>query len=207
MKNNISVAAARWLVAVLLVSGLAACATTQKKTPAGDYATLMSSAETEVSGRRIEAALATFNQAAKADPTRKEPWLRSAQLQFDAGNYGRAIVAAEETLQRDPTDKVADSVLTVSGLRVAAQSLQRLRGNGALSSDTATKEAEQLANALRATMGTEILAEPRVAKPAPRRRASSRVSAAPSAPAAPAPAPKSSNASSNDDPFRALSGD
>lgn len=127
-----------------------------KKKP--DYAGLMQEAEAEVLAGRIEPALAKFNAAAQADPTRKDAWVRSAQLQFDAGNYGRAIVAAEEVLQRDPADLIADSVLTVGGLRVASQSLQRLRSNGALeTSDSARKEAEQLAATMRATLGNDIL--------------------------------------------------
>lgn len=148
------------LFAAVLVGGLVVSAEAdawgKKKQP--DYAALMSAAEAEVRAGRIEPALARFNDAAKADPTRKDSWVRTAQLQFDAGNYGRAIVAAEEVLQRDPADLVADSVLTVGGLRVAAQSLQRLRNNGALAtSDSAHKEAEQLAATMRATLGDDIL--------------------------------------------------
>ncbi|GAB3746200.1 hypothetical protein [Lysobacter olei] len=117
------------------------------------YDKLFSAAEAHVAAGRIEPALIAFNDAAKADPTRKEPWIRSAQLLFDAGRYGRAIVAAEEVLQRDPQDRVADSVLTISGMRLAGQSLQRLQASGALSvSDTARKEAELLATAVRETL-------------------------------------------------------
>lgn len=207
--KTIPFAVARWAAVAVLISGLAACATAPKKPPVDDYAALMSKAEVEVSGLRLESALAIFTQAAKADPTRKEPWLRSAQVQFDAGNYGRAIVAAEEALQRDPGDPVADSVLTVSGLRVAAQSLQRLRSNGALASSSATREAEQLADALRATMGPEILAPPRAAKATPKRRASSRASAPAAKPAGKSPeaAPGSGKAvPASNDPFSALGG-
>lgn len=153
--HRISVPAIRFLVAIALVAMLGACATTSSKD--GDYATLLGQAEAHVSTGKVESALVAFDQAAKADPTRKEPWVRSAQLQFDAGNYGRAIVAAEEVLQRDPTDKVADSVLTVAGLRIASESLKRLQGNGALASDTARTEAERLAATMRATMGEGIL--------------------------------------------------
>lgn len=177
----------RTLVATVLVAGLGACASAPRKTI--DYAALLGAAEASVGAGRVEAALVAFDEAAKADPTRKEPWVRTAQLQFDAGNYGRAIVAAEEALQRDPVDKVADSVLTVAGLRIASQSLERLRGNGALASDTARTEAERLAATMRSTMGGDILdsgnAPDRTARAAaPRRRA------APRQPSAPAVAPK-----------------
>lgn len=153
MKQYPSYVVVRCLVAATLLVSLTACVSNPKK-GGGNYSQLIGQAEADVSAGRIEPALAAFNEAAKADPTNKEPWVRSAQLAFDAGNYGRAITAAEEVLRRDPADLVADSVLTVSGLRVAVQSLQRLQANGALAtSDTARKEAEQLASALRSTMG------------------------------------------------------
>jgi len=123
-----------------------------------DYEPQMKKAEAYVRAGKIEDALIGFDSAAQADPTRKEPWVRTAQLHFDAGNYGRAIVAAEEALRRDPADKVADSILTVGGLRVAAQSLQRLQANGGLNNPAARKEAEVLARTMRATMGSAVFA-------------------------------------------------
>ena len=145
------------------------------------YAKLFNAAEAHVAAGRIEPALIAFTDAAKADPTRKEPWVRSAQLLFDAGRYGRAIVAAEEVLQRDPQDRVADSVLTIAGMRLAGQSLQRLQASGALAvSNTARQEAEQLAGAVRETLDKATpeaaepreraprAAKPRRSKPAPR---------------------------------------
>lgn len=151
-------AANRWLIAIFFATTLASCASGGGSKKAGnDYATLLRNAEAQLSAGHVEQALVGFNAASQADPTRKEPWLRSAQLQFDAGNYGRAIVAAEEVLKRDPSDKVADSVLTVSGLRVASKSLARLQGNGALSSSTAQTEAKNLVRSLRETMGNDFV--------------------------------------------------
>jgi tetratricopeptide (TPR) repeat protein len=167
----------RLFVATALVAGLGACATMPDR--GEGFAQALGQAEADVSAGRIESALVAFDQAAQADPTRKEPWLRIAQLQFDAGNYGRAIVAAEEVLQRDPDDQVADSVLTVAGLRIASQSLQRLQGNGALASDTARTEAERLAATMRATMGEDILDSGDSTAKTPRRRSAPRRSAAP----------------------------
>ena len=135
-----------------LVLALAASAPAFAAKPK-QYAKLFNAAEAHVAAGRIEPALIAFADAAKADPTRKEPWVRSAQLLFDAGRYGRAIVAAEEVLQRDPQDRVADSVLTIAGMRLAGQSLQRLQASGALSvSETARREAQQLAGAVRETL-------------------------------------------------------
>lgn len=197
--KSVFVSASRSLAAIALVAALGACSTMASKDDV-DYAVLLGQAETDVSAGRIESALVGFDQAAKADPTRKEPWVRSAQLQFDAGNYGRAIVAAEEVLQRDPNDKVADSVLTVAGLRIASESLKRLQGNGALASDTARTEAERLAATMRATMGESILDsgdEPKARST--RRRSTARR-------AAPAAAPKAESKPKAANPFEVLGG-
>ena len=178
----------RSIAAVALVAALAACNTTGNTREAPAFAELIDRAEAEVGAGRVESAVLSFNDAARADPLRKEPWVRMAQLHFDAGNYGRAIVAAEEVLQRDPVDPVADSVLTVAGLRVAEQSLQRLQGNGAIASESARAEAGRLAATMRATLGAEILTAPEAAKPRPARRraAPARRAAAPAAASRPA---------------------
>lgn len=190
-------AAGRLIAAIALAAVLGACDTLPKRESIG-YADLFGNAEAEVTAGRTEAALVAFDQAAKADPMSKEPWVRTAQLHFDAGNYGRAIVAAEEVLQRDPADKVADSVLTVSGLRIAAESLQRLQGNGALASESARTEAERLAATMRATMGEEILAgSPAKPRSTPRRRAAP-------APAADKPAAPKASGSGIANPFGGL---
>lgn len=202
-----------------LVLALAASAPAWAAKPK-QYAKLFSAAEAHVAAGRIEPALIAFSGAAKADPTRKEPWVRSAQLLFDAGRYGRAIVAAEEVLQRDPQDRVADSVLTIAGMRLAGQSLQRLQASGALSvSDTARKEAEQLAGAVRETLDKAApeattprepprrAPKPRRSKPVARAAATASEPIAPAAPGraagvAPRPAPKAGGVAAN--PFDAL---
>ncbi len=195
----------RSLATIVLVAVLAACSTTGGKREVPPFAELMDRAEAEVGVGRIEAAVLAFNDAARADPLRKEPWVRMAQLHFDAGNYGHAIVAAEEVLQRDAADPVADSVLTVAGLRVAAQSLQRLQGNGAIASESARAEAGRLAATMRATMGADILADPEAEKP----RRQVRRSAAP-ARRAPAPAATTAPAQGSDgkiaNPFGGIGG-
>jgi len=194
------------LIALMLLAMLGGCATTGGAKGAADYGNLMSQAESAVTAGRVDAALISFTDAAKADPTRKEPWVRTAQLQFDKGNYAHAIIAAEEVLQRDPDDLVADGILTVGGFRIANTSLKRLQGRGALSSETARREAEALADTLKATMGDGILAaeEPKqVEKP---RRVRKRVAAPrapePKAPAAAAP----SEPAPSSDPFKNIGG-
>lgn len=118
----------RPMFALVLLSALVGCASAPKKAPPpSSFDATMSRAEAEVTNGGPEQALKTFEDAGRADPTRKEPWVRIAQLQFDRANYARAIVAAQEVLQRDPNDLVADGVLTVAGFRIANQSLQRLQ--------------------------------------------------------------------------------
>ncbi|MDN5781620.1 MAG: hypothetical protein L0H23_06290, partial [Luteimonas sp.] len=177
---------------------------------ASQYGGLMSQAESAVTAGRVDDALVTFADAGKADPTRKDPWVRTAQLQFDKANYARAIIAAEEVLQRDPDDLVADGILTVSGFRIANISLQRLQGRGALSSETARREAETLAATLKKTMGDDILApdEPertaRKSRPV-RKRAAAPVRAAERPTPAPASEP-SGNTAPSSDPFKNIGG-
>ena len=201
--------ACRLLLAIAGIAGLTACASSGgTKLPVVDYDSLMSSAEADVSASRFDAALGTFEDAAKADTTRKEPWVRSAQLYFDTGNYGRAIVSAQEVLQRDPGDTVAESVLTVAGFRVATQSLQRLQAGGALKSESAQHEARQLAAAMRSTLGPEIVADPTAVaerRTPPRRRAAPRsTDSAPPAAAAVEPAKPVQRPAAN--PFDKLGG-
>ncbi|QOW19660.1 hypothetical protein INQ41_00765 [Lysobacter ciconiae] len=191
----------RALAMAALIPVLGACSSMPAKP--GGYAAVLENAESAARAGRVESALVGFDEAAQADPTNKQPWVRIAQLQFDAGNYGRAIVAAEEVLQRDPADQVADSVLTVSGLRIASQSLQRLQGSGALATETARIEAERLAATMRATMGETILdtGEPPAAK-ARSRAPSRRAGTPPPKPATPAtPAEKPKSASDIANPF------
>jgi len=194
----------RPLLAMAQLSGLAACSSAPKKGAVRPYDATMTTAETQVTTVGSEAAIKSFEDAARADPTRKEPWVRIAQLQFDQGQYARAIVAAEEVLQRDPDDLVADGVITVAGFRIANTSLTRLQGRGALASETARKEAKTLADTLRKTMGDAVLEDPKPKPRAPARR--TRRTAAPAA-AAPAAAPAARPASSNGgDPFQNLGG-
>lgn len=195
--------AARAIAGLLLLGMLGACATTQVPAPPG-YAGLMSRAEAAVSNGQFEQALGLLADAGRADPTRKEPWVRTAQLRFDFRHYAHAIVAAEEVLQRDPDDLVADGILTVSGFRIATGSLERLQERGALVSTAARQEAELLASTLRETMGEGLFAdEP---EPAPRRRATARRTQAKpaAAQAREAPSPRGRPASSN--PFERIGG-
>ena len=201
----------RAMCAIVIVSAallLSACGSMggNRKTSSGGYAQLMADADTQVKAGRFEAALDIFARAAKADPSRKEPWVRSAQLYFDTGNFSRAIVSAEEALQRDPRDVTADSVLTVSGFRVASQSLQRLQSNGGLRSEAARSEAQQLAAAVRSLLSDRPATRPTpTPTPTPTPQRKQRPSAdGPSRPTPKPQADKPENTSS--DPFEKLGG-
>lgn len=106
-----------------------------------------------------EEAVKILGDLAKQNPGRKEPWIRMAKVHFDAENYAQAIVAAEEALQRDGTDRSAKSIRAVAGLRVAAQSLTDLRGDVELKGD-ARSDAVGLAKVMRDTLGEEVLVPP-----------------------------------------------
>jgi len=98
----------------------------------------------------------TYRAAAAAYPARKEPWGRLADSYFEAADYGNAILAAQEVLQRDASDSVANSMLAVSGLRVSTAALVELRRQKSLGSDTRA-QAEEIVQALRETLGESIL--------------------------------------------------
>lgn len=173
------------------------------------YAELMASADEAHRKGGIVEAMGLYEQAAKADPSKKEPWTRIAQSQFDARNYGAAISAAQEVLQRDTTDVTAKSIMAVSGLRVSASALEQLRFANALGG-SAREEAQSLARIMRDALGESILpsaagtASVPTDKPATR-PAVRRVAPPPSAPpAAPATAPAAAEPKRN--PFDALKG-
>lgn len=121
-------------------------------------------------------ALSVLHAATRVHPSATAPWSRMAQIHFDAGNYGAAIVAAQEVLQRDTKDSTANSLIAVSGLRASAMALQQLRQGDAVNGTTRT-EAEGLARKIRESLGETVLvpapatAEAAAPKPAPAKRA------------------------------------
>lgn len=192
------------IFAILSLSLLVGCATAPKNVPP-PFDSIMSQAEAKVSASDTEGAIKTFEEAARVDPTRKEPWVRIAQLQFDRGNYARAIIAAEETLQRAPDDLVADGVMTVSGFRLANYSLMRLQKRGIFTSTTARQEAKTLAAAMQSILNdkpqqalqSEASKQKRKPRPA---------TTAPDGTAQPASVRASESPGSDGDPFKNIGG-
>ena len=222
------------LSGVVLACGvIAGCATQDHNLAASPDAfnKALADADTAAKGGDQDRAIALYQKLAAADPTREEPWSRIAQIQFQQQHYGQAIVAAQEALQRDQTDRAAKSVLAVAGLRVATQSLGELRQDASLQGD-AKSDAQALAKQLRDTLGEDALFPPEQAeKAAPKKRrivrhvqkpaakpvetaeaapAAQPVPSAPAAPAAAAPAPakaaptKAAASGGASDPFSAL---
>jgi tetratricopeptide (TPR) repeat protein len=218
------------LSGVVLACGvIAGCATQDNNLAASPDAfnKALADADTAAKGGDQDHAIALYQKLAAADPTREEPWSRIAQIQFQQQHYGQAIVAAQEALQRDQSDRAAKSVLAVAGLRIATQSLGQLRQDASLQGD-AKSDAQALAKQLRDTLGEDSLFPPEQAeKPAAKKRrivrhvkpapkptetaeAATAASPAPSAPSAPAPAAaapapaKAAQSGGASDPFSAL---
>ncbi len=176
MQSGISLASTlglRWLrlfgaLAVMVLAS--ACATPPpapvEAPPAPTFESLMAdAAKAQAEGSRARER-ELYRNAASVYPTRKEPWSRLADSYFEASDYGNAILAAQEVLQRDTADPVANSILAVSGLRVSTTALGALRQQQSLSSDT-RGQAEDIVKTLREVLGEPVLV-PKPPEPPPR---------------------------------------
>ena len=177
-----------------------------KPEPMAEFMSRAQAVEASDGGR--ERSRLIYREAAKAYPTDKRPWLRLAQSYFDAADYGNAVLAAQEVVQREPSDTTAQGLLAVSGLRISTAALSALRKQNNLTASTRT-EAEDMARNLRAILGESVLVpkptepEPQEVKPRPRvAQPRQRANPAPAAPRV-APAPPAAPAASSN-PFGAL---
>lgn len=191
---------------------LSGCANQNVQQPKVDFSELMTQSSLSVDsllekGNQDDAVKMLTDLAAK-NPGRKEPWLKMAKVHFDAENYAQAIVAAEEVIQRDADDREAKTIRAVSGLRVAAKSLNDLKDDVELRGD-AHSDALGLAKVMRETLGEDVLVPPVESKKKKRRRVSV-IRPKPVAPVAPVengsqPAPSAPAASGGaGNPFGAL---
>ncbi|MEJ8846214.1 tetratricopeptide repeat protein [Variovorax rhizosphaerae] len=194
--NNKHIASA--LVAFSIATGLlTGCVNPPTTTAAAqsseEFSKSMAEADLAAAGDKAgdkERAIGLYQKIATQNPSRGEPWSRIAQIHFAQGNYSLAIVAAEETLKRDPSNRQAKSVTAVGGLRLAARSLEDLRKDSSVSGDT-TADAQRLAQLLRETLGTSVLVpatEPARTTTPVRRPRPLKPAKAPSAPSADAAA-------------------
>ena len=177
---------------------LAACTTppppAAKPAPAPTLAQVLSEADAAARAGQYDKAYTLLEKGGSAYPADKAPWLQMAQMKFDRGQYGDAISHALEALERDPDDKVANSIVAVSGLRLSGKALADLSRQNNLNGSLRS-EAQELAKLLRASIGEDVLVPP-----AKRPAAGGKRAAASSAPA-PAPAPAAKGGA---DPFSGL---
>lgn len=139
-----------------VISITSGCATTGENFSINDGDQLLREAQQAMrSGAKVRAQK-LFEDATKANPADKKPWINLAQLHFDEGNYAQAITAGQEVLARDVKDQVARSIVLVSSLRVASKSLAEMRDFNQWTGDTRT-EAKKLASILRENLKEEVL--------------------------------------------------
>lgn len=139
---------------VLLMVGCSSHAVKKPQPPS--YSQLMQQAQTSQAADEMEKAKSLYRQAADADPTRAAPWYQLARIDFNRQEYGRSITSAREALKRNPTDTKAQSLLTVSGLRVAIQALGSLRDETD-PQGPAHQVALQLVQKMRTVLGEDVL--------------------------------------------------
>jgi hypothetical protein len=163
-----------WLPCVASLLLLSGCATDGgtvrvEKPQASTLERSLADADTALASGQNDRAQGILKTAAANYPAEKSPWLHMAQIKFDRASYGEAIMNALEALQRDPADKLGNSIVAVSGLRLSTKALadlsQQNNLNGSLRS-----EAQDLAKLLRTSLGEDVLvpaANPAVRKPAP----------------------------------------
>ncbi|MFZ4552401.1 MAG: hypothetical protein ACOYNB_11315 [Aquabacterium sp.] len=159
---NAQRAVSRMLAIVLLIA-VSACSTAPKRDAEAEKQAVqekvgesLSAADKAHKAGQVDQAFEQIDKAIKLDPASKQPWLKRAQIHFDARQYGFAISDAEEVLQRDVNDVTAKSILAVSGLRVSAQALEQLRKVNEVSGSTRS-EAESVARIIREALGEPIL--------------------------------------------------
>jgi predicted Zn-dependent protease len=165
----------RLAVAATVAAVLSACSTAPKvvEVPKPSMGDLMAQATQAASSGQKEQAVTLWKQTAAAFPAEKTPWVSIAQARYDAGQYGEAIVSAQEALVRDPNDQVANSIIAVSGLRLSTRALSDLSRQNNLTGPLRT-ESQDLAKLLRESLGETVLVPPQPAPVATPQRAPSR---------------------------------
>jgi tetratricopeptide (TPR) repeat protein len=162
----------RILCGILCTLLVSACATGAKN---GDERLLnlkvedvLAEASAASNAGQADKALTILKKATTFFPADKAPWLQIAQMKFDSANYGEAIIGAQEVLQRDPRNTLANSIVAVSGLRLSTKALADLSRENNLSGPVRT-EAQDLAKLLRESLGEAVLVPvPLRVKAAPR---------------------------------------
>ncbi|SEN28378.1 hypothetical protein SAMN05428959_1011007 [Duganella sp. CF517] len=166
-----------WLPCVASLILLSGCATDgdmvrNKKSQASTLEQALTEAGAALSAGESDRAQGILKAAATNYPAEKAPWLHMAQIKFDRASYGEAITNALEALQRDPNDKLGNSIVAVSGLRLSTKALSDLSRQNNLNGSLRS-EAQELAKLLRGSLGEDVLVPSSAAarKPAPAKKA------------------------------------
>ncbi|MFM9433454.1 tetratricopeptide (TPR) repeat protein [Janthinobacterium sp. CG_23.3] len=176
---------------------LAACAATDgaRPAPAATLEHTLGEADAAAKSGQYDKAQALLKGAGNTFPADKGPWLQLAQMKFERTNYGDAISNALEALQRDPEDKLANSIVAASGLRLSTKALTDLTRQNNLNGSLRS-EAQELSKLLRTSLGEDVQAPQLGSGTAGRRQAAVKRAGAAAA--------KSSAQGSGVDPFGGL---
>lgn len=191
----------RLMPLILGVVALAGCETIPKKDSTKSAAALgeqvFTEADAAIAAKQDDKAYGMMKAASQSHPVDKRPWVKMAQIRFNAGVYGEAITNAQEALERDPDDTVAHSIVAVSGLRVASKALADLTRKNNLNGDVKS-EAQDLAKLLRTSIGDpDLFPKKDAPKPTPSRAKATNTASS-------TPAVSSKPASNDKDPFAGL---
>lgn len=193
-----------WLPCMASLMLLSGCATDgdsvrADKLQASTLENALAEADTALASGHADKAQSILKNAATSYPADKTPWLHMAQIKFDRASYGEAIINAQEALLRDPNDKLGNSIVAVSGLRLSTKALSDLSQQNNLSGSLRS-EAQDLAKLLRNSLGEDVLVPTSNAarKPAPPAAAKKTVAVPP------ASQPKTGTQSNGSDPFGGL---
>jgi hypothetical protein len=203
-KESVMITARTWLPCVASLILLSGCATDgdnvrSAKTQASTLEQAMTDAGTALAAGQGDKAQAILKAAATSYPADKTPWLQMAQIKFDRASYGEAITNALEALQRDPNDKLGNSIVAVSGLRLSTKALSDLSRQNNLNGSTRS-EAQDLAKLLRASLGEDVLVPSSAGRrPIPTTTTTGKKTVTP-----PVPAAKGANQTNSSDPFGGL---
>lgn len=187
--------AARLLATASFALSLAACSTAPVKPAPVSLQSMLSQASDASAAGKKEQAVTLWQQAAAAYPADKAPWASIAQTRYEAGQYGEAILGAQEVLVRDPNDQFANSIIAISGLRLSTRAIGDLSRQNKLTGSTRS-ESHELAKLLRESLGESVLVPIAPSRPA-------QASAERAKPAA-AKKPAAKSEASSVDPFSAL---
>ncbi len=134
---------------------------------------MMAQASQASAAGKPDIALTLLKDASVIFPADTAPWLRMAQIKYEAGQYGAAIIDSQQALVLDPSNKVANSIMAVSGLRLSTRALSDLNRQNNLSASLRI-ESQDLAKLLRESLGDPVLVSRE--RPAARRPARKPVS-------------------------------